>query len=154
MFNIGQRPAIDSGLSVSRVGSSAQYKCMKQVSSSLKIELANFHELQSFSQFGSDLDAATKKILTHGKALMELLKQHQYQVASFTRQVVELFAAKQGYIDDISLDKVHDFLEQLYLFIDKNHHQIIKEIETKKELSNKLIDLLDSKIKEFHLAYK
>ena len=154
LFNIGQRPAIDSGLSVSRVGSSAQYKCMKQVSSSLKIELANFHELQSFSQFGSDLDAATKKILTHGKALMELLKQHQYQVASFTRQVVELFAAKQGYIDDISLDKVHDFLEQLYLFIDKNHHQIIKEIETKKELSNKLIDLLDSKIKEFHLAYK
>ena len=154
LFNAGQRPAIDSGLSVSRVGSSAQFKCMKKVSRSLKIELANYHELQSFSQFGSDLDAATKKILTHGKALMELLKQPQYQVASFTRQVVELFAAKQGYIDDISLDKIHDFLEQLYLFIDKNHHQIIKEIETKKELSNKLIDLLDSKIKEFHLAYK
>jgi F-type H+-transporting ATPase subunit alpha len=147
LFNAGQRPAIDSGLSVSRVGSSAQYKCVKQVSKSLKIELANFHELQAFSQFGSDLDAETKKTLAHGQALMEVLKQGQYQPMPFTRQVVELFAAQKHYLDDLKLDDIHPFLDKLWMDMNKNHKKIIDEIYEKKAMSDELMKQLDDAIK-------
>jgi len=154
LFNAGQRPAIDSGLSVSRVGSAAQFKCIKQVSKSLKIELANFHELQAFSQFGSDLDAQTKKTLAHGEALMEVLKQGQYQPMSYIRQVIELFTAKQGYLDSLKVSDIHPFLDQLYTFIDKNHHELIKELEDKKEMSAAFTVNLDKVVKDFVQAYK
>ena len=97
-FNAGQRPAIDSGFSVSRVGSSAQVKAMKEVAKGLKIDLANYNEMLSFSQFGSDLDKETKKVLTHGKILMEVLKQKQYATCSMERQVIELYAVKNGFL--------------------------------------------------------
>lgn len=154
LFNAGQRPAIDSGLSVSRVGSSAQYKCMKQVSKSLKIELANYHELQAFSQFGSDLDPETKKIIGHGQALMEVLKQSQYSPMPFERQVIELFAAKAGFLDDLPLENIHSFLEKLYLNIHKDHDDMLKELIEKKEMSDEFIDKLNAAIKDIKDAIK
>lgn len=154
LFNKGQRPAIDSGLSVSRVGSAAQYKAVKQVSKSLKIELANFHELESFSQFGSDLDADTKKILTHGEILMEVLKQGQYQPMSFVRQVVELFVAQNGYMDDIQVEKVHPFLEKLYAMMEKDYRPILDEIEKKKEISKELLQKMTEAVKTIKDAIK
>jgi F-type H+-transporting ATPase subunit alpha len=154
LFNAGQRPAIDSGLSVSRVGSSAQYKCMKQVSKSLKIELANYQELQAFSQFGSDLDAETKKTLAHGQALMEVLKQGQYQPMRFERQVIELFTAQKCYLDDLPLDQIHGFLDQLYLNIEKSHPELIKELTDKHEMSPDYLKRLEAVVKDFKDAMK
>ena len=120
----------------------------------MKIELANFHELQAFSQFGSDLDAQTKKTLAHGEALMEVLKQGQYQPMSYIRQVIELFTAKQGYLDSLKVSDIHPFLDQLYTFIDKNHHELIKELEDKKEMSAAFTVNLDKVVKDFVQAYK
>ena len=148
LFNAGQRPAIDSGLSVSRVGSSAQYKCMKQVSKSLKIELANYHELQSFSQFGSDLDEETKKTLAYGQALMEVLKQGQYQPMSFMRQVIELFSAKEHFLDDLALDNIHPFLDFLWNAMEREHKDMIRELQDKKAMSDEYMDNLRKVIKE------
>ncbi len=153
MFNAGLRPAIDSGLSVSRVGSSAQFKCMKQVSKSLKIQLANYHELQSFSQFGSDLDEDTKRTLRHGESLMEVLKQGQYQPMAFERQVVELFAAQHNYLDNISLDKIHDFLETLWMNVSQNHADMVKELVEKKAMSDDFMKKLDGIIADFASSY-
>lgn len=154
LFNAGQRPAIDSGLSVSRVGSVAQYKAVKQVSKSLKIELANFHELESFSQFGSDLDSETKKILTHGEVLMEVLKQGQYQPMTFVRQVVEIFVAQRGYMDDIEAPQIHNFLDKLYAMLEKDYKEIIEEIQNKKEFSKELLEKLTAAVKSIKEAIK
>ena len=115
LFNAGQRPAIDTGLSVSRVGSAAQYKIMKQVSKSIKMDLANYHELLSFSQFGSDLDANTKAIINHGSIVMELLKQDQYNTLSLDREVIEIFTATRGHLDDIKVEEVKRFLNELFI---------------------------------------
>ncbi|MDD6302807.1 MAG: F0F1 ATP synthase subunit alpha [Bacillales bacterium] len=138
LFNAGQRPAIDSGLSVSRVGSAAQIKAMKQVAGSLKIELANYRELQAFSQFGSDLDAETKKVLNHGEKLMEVLKQNQYSPYSTNRQIIELFAAKNRFIDDLETASVKKSLDDLFDDISLNHHDILDELDAKKVISNEL----------------
>ena len=135
LFNAGQRPAIDSGLSVSRVGSAAQIKAMKQVASSLKIELANYRELQAFSQFGSDLDAETKRILNHGKVLMEVLKQKQYDTYPVDRQIIEFFAVKHGYLESVEVQHIHELLEKLYEHISSSHHKIIEEIYKERVIS-------------------
>ena len=135
LFNAGQRPAIDSGLSVSRVGSAAQIKAMKQVASSLKIELANYRELQAFSQFGSDLDADTKRILNHGRVLMEVLKQKQYDTYPVDRQIIEFFAVKHGYLDNVGIENIHGLLEKLYQHIHSSHHKIIDELYQEKLIS-------------------
>ena len=135
LFNAGQRPAIDSGLSVSRVGSAAQIKAMKQVASSLKIELANYRELQAFSQFGSDLDADTKRILNHGRVLMEVLKQKQYDTYPVDRQIIEFFAVKHGYLETVELTNIHELLAKLYEHISSSHHKIIDEIYKEKVLT-------------------
>ena len=144
LFNAGQRPAIDSGLSVSRVGSAAQLKAMKQVAGSLKIELANFRELQAFSQFGSDLDADTKRVLKHGNVLMELLKQAQYDTYPVERQIIELFAAKHRFLDELKVEDVKPVLNKLYSHIESSHKEILKEIVSKKVIS----DSLESQMKE------
>lgn len=144
LFNAGQRPAVDSGLSVSRVGSAAQIKAMKQVASSLKIELANYRELQAFSQFGSDLDASTKSVLNHGAILMEILKQNQYDTYPVDRQIIELFAAKHKYLEEISLDNIKDYLNKLYSHLSSSHKEVLDEIKEKKVLSTEL----ENKLKE------
>ncbi len=135
LFNAGQRPAIDSGLSVSRVGSAAQIKAMKQVASSLKIELANYRELQAFSQFGSDLDAETKRILNHGRVLMEVLKQKQYDTYPVDRQIIEFFAVKHGYLENVEIQNIHELLVKLYEHVSSSHHQIIDEIYKERVIS-------------------
>ena len=144
LFNAGQRPAIDSGLSVSRVGSAAQLKAMKQVAGSLKIELANFRELQAFSQFGSDLDADTKRVLKHGNVLMEILKQAQYDTYPVERQIIELFATKHRFLDELKVEEVKPALNKLYSHIESSHKEILKEIVSKKIIS----DSLESTLKE------
>lgn len=142
LFNAGQRPAIDSGLSVSRVGSSAQYKCVKQTAKALKIELASYRELQAFAQFGSDLDEVTKKTLIHGDVLMEVLKQNQYAPMDFVRQTVEIFTVQHRYLDSLSKEKVRPFLDRLWIHLKKDHADILEEIRTEKALSDTLVSRL------------
>ena len=154
LFNAGQRPAVDSGLSVSRVGSAAQIKAMKQVAGSLKIELASYRELQSFSQFGSDLDAETKRVLNHGEKLMEVLKQNQYSPYDVNRQIIELFAAKNRYLDDLQTKDVKNVLGDIYNHIDVNHHDVLDELSSKKAFSKELEDKLNGILRQYSEVIK
>jgi len=144
LFNAGFRPAIDSGLSVSRVGGNAQTKAMKQVAKSLKIELANFQEMKSFSQFGSDLDKATLQVLKHGEVLMRVLTQRQYEPKSMEHEVFDLFAAHHGYFDNIEYNKVRSLMDQAYVDIKGRAPEIFKQIEEEKVIS----DANEKKLKE------
>ena len=138
LFNAGQRPAIDSGLSVSRVGGAAQYTATKQVAKSLKIELANFNEMKSFAQFGSDLDASTINILKHGEVLLQVLRQEQYKPRSLSRQVFELFMAKEKYLDDLEISQVRPVLEEVHKYISINHPELFKSIDKTKEIGKEV----------------
>ena len=153
LFNAGVRPAVDSGLSVSRVGSAAQTKAMKSVSSSLKLDLAQYNELLSFAQFGSDLDAVTKAAIDHGARVTELLKQPQYSPMSMAKQVVSLFAAKHGYIDKVDIDKIRNFEGLLHHTFDEKYPEVIKEIETTGEISKlveeKIHSIMEKVLEEF-----
>ncbi len=149
LFNAGQRPAIDSGLSVSRVGSAAQIKAMKQTSNSLKIELANYHELLAFAQFGSDVDDNTKNILNHGAILMEVLKQEQYSPYPVEQQVIELFVAKNHLLEHLEVKEVRLVLKKLYQDVKTNHKEIIKSIVKEKALSDQNAAELKKVAKEY-----
>ena len=149
LFAEGQRPAIDSGFSVSRVGSSAQIKAMKQVAGSLKIELASYREMLSFSQFGSDLDAATKKILAHGGVLMETLKQKQYNPYPVEKQILELFAVKNRYLDHLDRKDVTPTLQALDSYVESAHPEVLKAIVEKKKLDDELSAALKAAVEEF-----
>ncbi len=138
LFNSGARPAVDSGLSVSRVGSAAQTKAMKQVSSSLKLELAQYRELLSFAQFGSDLDAATKEVIEHGARLTELLKQGQYQPLTLAHEVIVLFTAKHKFIKRIEVSNISEYVQRVVADFDTNHLDIITEINDAKAISPEL----------------
>ena len=138
LFNAGQRPAIDSGLSVSRVGSSAQIKAIKQVSGSLKVELANYREMLSFAQFGSDLDASTKAVLDHGAKVMEILKQDQYSPLSVYDQVLSLFAIKHRFIKNVPLSEVKRYESEVIAHIHDKHPEIVEELVSKKAISSEL----------------
>ena len=144
LFNSGFRPAIDTGLSVSRVGSSAQIKAMKQVSGTLKLELAQFAEMQAFAQFGSDLDNATKSILDHGQKVREVLKQAQYSPRSVETQVITLFALKHGLTKTIAVNEVNTFMDGLIQHIQMNKPEYFKEIIETKVISSEL----EAKLKE------
>ena len=154
LFNAGNRPAVDSGLSVSRVGSEAQYKSMKKVSSSLKLDLAQYQEVLAFSQFGSDLDSATRKTINHGAHLIELLKQPQYSPISSEDQVIILFANQKGYIDQIDIKDVKMFAQSLLLEIHSAYPDIVKEIVETKMLSNELQEKLEKVIAEVTEHFK
>jgi F-type H+-transporting ATPase subunit alpha len=122
---------------------------MKQVANSLKIELASYRELQAFSQFGSDLDKETKDVLNHGAILMEVLKQNQYDTYPLDRQVIELFAAKHRFLENLKIEEVKPTLTKLYEFIKASHKEVIDEILTKKALSDELTEELKKIIKGF-----
>lgn len=154
LFNSGQRPAIDSGLSVSRVGSAAQYKCIKQTSKALKIELASYNELQAFAKFGSDVDEVTKKTLKHGDILMEVLKQNQYSPMTFVQQTIEIFTAQNNFLDDLEVNEARNFLDKIWLSLNKNHQDILLEIEDKKALSDELIAKMKVVIKDIKESLK
>ena len=144
LFNSGVRPAVDSGLSVSRVGSAAQIKAMKQVSGSLKLELAQFREMQAFAKFGSDLDAATTETLAHGERLTKLLIQNQYDPLPVTHQVLSLFAAKNKFLKPVKVEDVQLYEKEMLKYMERNHADILTEIEEKQALD----DALSAKIKD------
>ncbi|WP_249029354.1 F0F1 ATP synthase subunit alpha [Tannockella kyphosi] len=153
LFNSGFRPAIDTGLSVSRVGSAAQIKAMKQVSGSLKLELAQFAEMQAFAQFGSDLDAATKATLDHGQKVREVLKQAQYSPRLVEVQVVTLFALKHGFTKKLEVEDVNEFMDSLVENIQMTHPEYLAEIKTQKvissELETSLKDVMEAFVEKF-----
>lgn len=148
-FNAGQRPAVDSGLSVSRVGSSAQIKAMKQVSKSLKIELANYRENLSFAQFGSDLDNETKRILTHGAIVMEALKQKNWAPMDMFDEIIRLFAVNRGYLDDLSLEEVSPFLADLLRYVKGSCPEILESLNKEKAFSKETEKALSNAIETF-----
>lgn len=153
LFASGQRPAIDTGLSVSRVGSNAQIKAIKQVSGTLKIELANFRELQAFSQFGSDLDKTTKEILDHGSKVLELLKQPQYETMDVYDEVLSLFLVKHRLIKEVPINKINDYEKSTINFIHSKHQELLDDIKEKqaisKENEEKLLVVLEKFTKEY-----
>jgi len=142
LFNGGQRPAIDSGQSVSRVGGAAQIGAMKQVVRSLKIELANYRELQSFAQFGSDIDASTKKVLVHGGVLLNLLKQNQYEPLPVDQQILFLYAVQNRFVEQVPAAELKTLLNTYYHFIETKHPEIIQDIKFKKKFQDKTLELL------------
>jgi len=154
MFNSGVRPAVDSGLSVSRVGSAAQSKAMKKVSSSLKLELAQYHEVLDFAQFGSDVDAATKKTISHGQRLTEILKQPQYSPKETVDEVLVLLAAQKGMIDDIAVDKIKDYEKQLLLEMHSAYADIVDELRKSLVLTDELSGKLTNALIEFTSRYR
>ncbi|GLK73000.1 F0F1 ATP synthase subunit alpha [Ancylobacter dichloromethanicus] len=153
LFFQGIRPAVNVGLSVSRVGSSAQIKAMKQVAGKIKGELAQYRELAAFAQFGSDLDASTQKLLNRGARLTELLKQSQFSPLKVEEQVVVIYAGTNGYLDVLPVSKVREFEQGLLLFLRSKHADILDTIRTSKELSkdtaDKLVKALDAFAKTF-----
>ena len=149
LFNAGQRPAIDSGLSVSRVGGDAQFKATKQVARSLKIELASYLEMKSFAQFGSDLDASTLAILKHGEALMAVLKQKQYDVYQLDKQVFDLFLAKNNFLDDLKKEEVRPTLNRAYEVFKATHQDVLDNINKNKEISPEDESVLNKEMQEF-----
>ena len=154
MFNSGFRPAINAGLSVSRVGGSAQIKAIKKIAAPIRTELAQYRELASFSQFGSELDADTKEKLAQGERIMEMLKQPQYKPMPVEYQVIIIYAVTKKYVIDIPVDKILDFQEGLFEFIDTKYPQIPESIKETKELTEENEKLLVSAIEEFKKTFK
>jgi F-type H+-transporting ATPase subunit alpha len=150
LFNAGNRPALNAGLSVSRVGSAAQTKAMKQVAGKLRLELVQYRELAAFAQFGtSELDKATRAQLERGQRITEVLKQPQYVPMSLDKQVTILYAAINGYLDDVPVDKVTVFETNFHRFMEANHPEVGKTINKDKELSDKTEEALKKAIAEF-----
>ncbi|MCP4218609.1 MAG: F0F1 ATP synthase subunit alpha [bacterium] len=154
LFNGGQRPAIDVGVSVSRVGGSAQIKAMKQVAGSMKLELAQFRELAAFTQFGSDLDAATIKQLERGKRLSELLKQDEGVPLPVEQQVLIIFAGTGGFLDEVPIDNVGKYEEKLLEFTRQKHPEVLREIREGKKLTPELKDKMSDLLVEFKDEFK
>ena len=149
LFNQGIRPAVNVGLSVSRVGSAAQTKAMKKVAGSIKLELAQYREMAAFAQFGSDLDASTQKLLNRGSKLTELLKQNQYSPMTIAEQVVSIFTGVNGYFDDLELNQIRDFEKDLFELIKSSHSDIIESINASGDLNDDTSSKLTSIIEEF-----
>ena len=151
LFHAGIRPAIDAGLSVSRVGGAAQIKAMKKVAGTLRIDLASYHELESFTQFGSDLDEATQAKLNRGKRTEEVLKQGLHQPLPVEKQVLILYALTNGFIDSIAIDDVLRFQDELFAYVDANHEEILAEIRETKDLpdTEKLNNVIEAFLNTF-----
>jgi F-type H+-transporting ATPase subunit alpha len=136
LFNSGIRPAINVGLSVSRVGGNAQIKAMKQVAGTLRLDLAQYRELAAFAQFGSDLDKATQAQLARGQRLTELLKQDQYAPLPVARQILAIFAGTNGYVDDVPVENIRKFESELYRFVENTHPSLWQNLMEKKQLDD------------------
>jgi F-type H+-transporting ATPase subunit alpha len=154
MFNAGIRPAINVGISVSRVGGNAQIKAMKKVAGRLRLELAQYRELEAFAKFGSDLDKATLQQLRRGARLVELLKQDQYEPMAVEKQVVSIFAGTNGYLDPIPVEHVKRFERELLSLMDLKHAGVLKEIADSKDLSAQTTERLNTILKDFSASFK
>ena len=154
IFNSGIRPAIDVGLSVSRVGGNAQIKAMKSVAGTLRLDLAQFRELEAFAKFGSDLDKVTLAQLTRGERMVEILKQNQYVPMNVEKQVAIIFAASKGHLDDLDINKVALFEAGLFEYLDANSRNLLDEIVKKGKITDELEQKLDSAIVNFKTGFK
>ena len=153
LFNSGIRPAIDVGLSVSRVGGNAQIKAMKKVAGTLRLDLAQYRELEAFAKFGSDLDKSTLAQLTRGERMVEILKQNQYVPMAVEKQVAIIFAASKGYLDDIAADKVDEFESGLFDYLDANASEQLKAIRDEGDISEENSDALDKAISDYKNSF-
>jgi F-type H+-transporting ATPase subunit alpha len=149
LFNSGVRPAIDVGLSVSRVGGNAQVKAMKSIAGTLRLDLAQFRELEAFAKFGSDLDKSTLAQLTRGERMVEILKQKQYSPMNIDKQIAIIFAGTKGHLDDIPLDKVSEFESALFDYLDANNSIELETLRTEGVMSEEVSDILDKSISQF-----
>jgi len=148
LFYAGVRPAVNVGLSVSRVGGSAQIKAMKQVAGKLRLDLAQYREMAAFAQFGSDLDKATQAQLNRGARMVELLKQDQYRPLPVERQIAIIHAGTGGHLDDLPVEQVQPFEEALYKFIEARYPGVFKDIAEKREITDAIRAQLDKAIQE------
>jgi F-type H+-transporting ATPase subunit alpha len=153
LFYKGIRPAVNVGISVSRVGSAAQIKAMKKVAGSMKLELAQYREMAAFAQFASDLDAATQKLLARGARLTEVLKQPQFQPLPVEEQVVVIYAGMNGYLDAIPVDKVTRFESELLASVRASGGDILDAVRTRKELSKDIEDMLTAFLDKFAKSF-
>jgi len=153
LFNQGIRPAINVGNSVSRVGGSAQIKAMRQVAGSLRLDLAQYRELAAFAQFGSDLDQATQRQLNRGRRLVEILKQPQYQPLAVEKQVAIVFAATNGYLDSVPVERLREYEEELYQYLESSHPGVLTGIAETKILDDELKDALKAALEEYGKSF-
>ena len=149
LFYSGIRPAVDVGISVSRVGGKAQFKAMRQVAGKLRMDLAQFRELAAFAQFGSDLDKSAKAQITRGERMVEILKQDEHEPMPFEKQILEIFTGSNGLLDDVPVAEVHTFLVELTKFIDRKHPETLDSIKTTKAISDDNKKALVAAIEEF-----
>jgi F-type H+-transporting ATPase subunit alpha len=154
LFFAGVRPSINVGLSVSRVGGAAQVKAMKQVAGTLRLDMAQFRELEAFAAFGSDLDAATQAQLTRGERLVEILQQPQYQPLTMERQVLILYAGTRGFLDSYPTDVVGKYEAGLYPFVEDRYPQIYAELKEKQEITDDLDKIMDGALKAYDEEFK
>jgi F-type H+-transporting ATPase subunit alpha len=153
LFNSNQRPAINVGISVSRVGGNAQTKAMKSIAGGLRLDLAQYRELAAFAQFGSDLDKASQQQLNRGKHLVEILKQGQYQPLPLEKQIMIIWAGTKGYLDDLPIEQCRKFEEELYRFVENAHRAVLDEIAAKKALDESLTAKVKAVIEEFKARF-
>ncbi|MEL0257945.1 MAG: F0F1 ATP synthase subunit alpha, partial [Gammaproteobacteria bacterium] len=149
LFNAGIRPAINAGLSVSRVGGAAQTKIIKKLGGGVRLALAQYRELAAFSQFASDLDEATRKQLERGKRVTELMKQSQYTPLTVADMALSLFAANEGYLDDVNIDKIIAFEKALHEFASEKHSELVNEINTKCDYNDDIATKMKSLMDDF-----
>jgi len=154
LFNSGIRPAIDVGLSVSRVGGNAQIKAMKSVAGTLRLDLAQYRELEAFAKFGSDLDKATLAQLTRGERMVEILKQNQYVPMDVEKQIAIIFAASKGYLDDLDVNQVAQFELGLLEFLDANARDSLESIVSEGNISEETAKKLEKAISEYKTEFK
>ncbi|MFO7446101.1 MAG: F0F1 ATP synthase subunit alpha [Ignavibacteriaceae bacterium] len=154
LFNAGVRPAINVGISVSRVGGNAQIKAMKKVAGTLKLDLAQYRELEAFAKFGSDLDKSTQKTLSKGARLVELLKQGQYSPSPVERQVVSIYLGTNGYFDEIPVNQVKKFEKEFLEYVEVKYNNIFETIKKEKQLSDDTIALIKKAAEEFTVSFK
>jgi F-type H+-transporting ATPase subunit alpha len=153
LFYSGVRPAINVGLSVSRVGGSAQIKAMKQVAGTLRLALAQYREMAAFAQFGSDLDAATQKQLQRGERLVEILKQPQYKPLPVEEQVISIYAANNGYVDDYPVSSIQKYERELLAFMQTKHSDFMNDLQQKKAIDSDLEARLQKALEEFKAQF-
>jgi F-type H+-transporting ATPase subunit alpha len=154
LFNNGVRPAVNVGISVSRVGGSAQIKAMKKIAGTLRLDLAQYRELEAFAKFGSDLDKATQQQLRRGERLVEILKQKQYAPLGVEKQVVVIYAASKGYFDEIPVDKCRQFEADFLTEMENLHSDVLTEIIEKKDLTENVVNKLNSILDDFTNRFK
>jgi len=154
LFYSGVRPAINVGISVSRVGGNAQIKAMKQVAGTLRLDLAQYREMAAFAQFGSDLDQTTQRQLSRGSRLVELLKQGQYEPLPVEKQILIIFAGTNGFVDDLPATALKKYEQELYAFVESRHPQLFSDILKKRELDNDLRERIKKTLEEFKGVFK